>query len=33
MPQSQRDALVEAVLNIETLPDSKQMIGLLAKTA
>jgi aconitate decarboxylase len=33
MPQSRRDALVEAVLNIETLTDSTQMIGLLAKPA
>jgi aconitate decarboxylase len=29
MPQSQRDRLVEAMLNIETLADSKELIGLL----
>jgi 2-methylcitrate dehydratase PrpD len=31
MPQSQRDALVEAVLGMETLADSKEMVGLLRK--
>ena len=33
MPQSQRDALVEAVLGIETLADSKEMVGLLRAKA
>jgi 2-methylcitrate dehydratase PrpD len=32
MPQAQRDALVEAVLDIEKLKDSKDLIRLLRTT-
>jgi 2-methylcitrate dehydratase PrpD len=33
LPKNQQDALVEAVLGIDTLDDSKQLIGLLRAAA